>query len=320
MKGVKKLLIKDNSALAGVIEALLLVGLVAIILSTIQLVYIPEVMKQKETDHLDDVEKQFAQVKSVIETQSMMGVMQSDEAIAYSPMSSPLILGTKKLPYFVTSNSLGLLEIIDKEDTSDKNNEIELSPSVSDSRYINGIPLTSIRYTFYSMYQGYNTNYLYEGSGIIRNQTGGTYNTGEAMRINPAITVENISGSPGKIKIYYYITVLNCAPGKGNMQGIDLTYIRTNYTRHITHTDTLSDPDNHYIRIYSEHLDAWNKSLTDNRVGLLWEYDDRDYIDVIYKKSLNPSYIEISPNLKEIDVDFTIVELGVQLGSGTVIT
>lgn len=316
---MKKILIKNNFALAGVIEALLLVGLVAIILSTIQLAYIPEIMKQRESDHLDEVENQFSQLKSVIETQSMMGVMQSDEAIAHSPMSSPLILGTKKLPYFVTSNSFGFIEIVDKSEMVDKINEIELSPSVSDSRYINGIPLTSVKYTFYSMYQDYDTNYIYEGSGIILNQTGSSRDTGEAMKVNPAITVENISGSPGKIKIYYYIPILNCAPGKDNAQGLDITYIRTNYSSHITHTDTLTNPGDHYIRLYSNHLDAWNKSFMDNEIGLLWEYDHNGYIDVTYEKSANPKYIEISPNTKDIDIDFTILELGVQVGLGTVI-
>ena len=41
-------IIKEKHAVAGVIEALLLVGLVAVILSVIQLLYIPQVMEQRE--------------------------------------------------------------------------------------------------------------------------------------------------------------------------------------------------------------------------------------------------------------------------------
>jgi competence protein ComGC len=67
-----KKLIKRKDAVAGVIEALLLVALAAIIISTIQLVYIPQMMEQRESDHMDDVENQFSYLKSVIDLQSMV--------------------------------------------------------------------------------------------------------------------------------------------------------------------------------------------------------------------------------------------------------
>ena len=54
----KNKVFKDNKAVAGVIEALLIVALVSIIISTIQLIYIPEIMKQKEYDHMEEVENQ----------------------------------------------------------------------------------------------------------------------------------------------------------------------------------------------------------------------------------------------------------------------
>ena len=57
--------IRGNHAVAGVIEALLLVALVAIILSTIQLVYIPQVMNEREADHMEDVSNQFSFLKSI---------------------------------------------------------------------------------------------------------------------------------------------------------------------------------------------------------------------------------------------------------------
>ena len=56
-----------DQAVAGVIEALLLVALAAIVLSTIQLVYIPDIMEQREADHMDQVDNQFSHLKSVID-------------------------------------------------------------------------------------------------------------------------------------------------------------------------------------------------------------------------------------------------------------
>jgi len=59
----------NQCAVAGVIEALLMVALVAIILSFIQLYYVPEIMKDREADHMDQVSNQFSNLKSVIEIQ-----------------------------------------------------------------------------------------------------------------------------------------------------------------------------------------------------------------------------------------------------------
>ena len=44
-----------TQAVAGVIEALLMVALVSVVISIIQLVYIPQVMEQKEAEHMDQV-------------------------------------------------------------------------------------------------------------------------------------------------------------------------------------------------------------------------------------------------------------------------
>ena len=60
-----------TQAVAGVIEALLMVGLVAVIISIIQLNYIPQVMNQKEADHMDQVFNQMSSLKSMIDLQAM---------------------------------------------------------------------------------------------------------------------------------------------------------------------------------------------------------------------------------------------------------
>ena len=164
----KRVFISNDSALAGVLEALLLIGLVAIILSTIQLYYIPDIMEQRESEHMDQVANQFSQLKSTIEIQSMMGVLESDKPIAYSPMSSPIKLGSDKLSYFVTSWALGHVEIIDRYATG--NNEIYILPAPAD--FLNGIPLTSIKYEADNAYF-VDQSYILEGGGVILEQSDG---------------------------------------------------------------------------------------------------------------------------------------------------
>ena len=184
---LSKRIVKNNFALAGVIEALLLVALVAIILSIIQLTYVPEIMRQKESDHMDVVENQFSNLKSVIEIQSMMGCDDPDMPVAYSPMSSPITLGGNELPYFISSKSYGQIEIIDKDSTE---NMINIQP-MTINEYSSGIPLTSIIYTAENAYID-DRKYILEGGGIILNQTTGD-EPKPVGRVTPAMTVEDKS-------------------------------------------------------------------------------------------------------------------------------
>jgi len=303
---------KNNSALAGVIEALLLVGLVAIILSIIQLNYVPEIMRQKESDHMDVVENQFSNLKSVIEIQSMMGVTESDTPIAYSPMSSLLTLGSSELPYFISSKSYGDLNIIDMDSTDD--NKINIQP-MTISEYSSGIPLTSIVYSAQNAYID-DRNYILEGGGIILNQNSGG-NSIPVGRVRPAITVQNKS-EDGYIKIYYTIPVFVVHGEKRSASGYKDTYIRTNYSNHDTHTGTAT-----IIKILSENLEAWEDFISDEATGMLWEYDNIGYISISIDNydDLDPSSplcIKIEPNSKDIRVDVTVIKIGIQVGPGIV--
>ena len=183
---MKKILFaRNNSALAGVIEALLLVALVAIVLSTIQLYYVPEIMLQKEADHMDLVENQYASMKSTIETQAIMGIMQADQPIAYSTMSSPITLGNDKLPYFISSWALGHIDITDEDAAG--TDKIDLLPKPAD--FLNGIPLTSISYEANNAYFDDQT-YILEGGGIFLEQM-----QGETVKVPPPTNVDNLSNS-----------------------------------------------------------------------------------------------------------------------------
>lgn len=311
----KKILIKNKSALAGVIEALLLVALVAIILSIIQLVYIPEIMKEKEVDHVDVVENQFSNLKSVIEIQSLMGAMESDKPIAYSPMSSPITLGSKKLPYFISMGASGSIRITDTNDADIY--KINIQP-MSISKYSDGIPLTSIRYDAYNHYylDGAPIYFVYEGGAIILNQS----LKSEVMKVKPPISVENRSDD-GYIKIYYVLPVFVGVEGKKDIGGSNDQYIRTNYTTHYVHQNQVAS----FIKILSKHRDLWYEYLTDSSDGLLREYIDNGYINVsvVNYEEINPDSplcIKIEPDSLSVRVDLTVVEIGAQTGAGVITT
>jgi len=202
--------IRGNHAVAGVIEALLLVALVAIILSTIQLVYIPQVMSEREADHMDEVSNQFSFLKSIIDLQ---GVTKEDV-----PIASPITLGSRELPYFVTVRATGELNIIKDVDLYNINIDYEALV----------IPLTSIKYTAYNSYylDGADLIYVLEGGAIILKQP-----TGEAMRVEPAFTVTTAEeGENVVVNIYYDIPIITGLPGKNSTSGYTNCYVRTNYS------------------------------------------------------------------------------------------
>jgi len=297
-------LIKEKTAVAGVIEALLLVALVAVILSYIQFAYIPEMMEQKEADHMDQVSNQFAQLKSVIEVQSMMGTLGTGEPITYTPMLSPVTLGSKELPYFISARSYGQINLIDRDDAGDY--KINIQPAPAD--FPSGIPLTSIKYEA-DNYYFVDQTYVIEGGGIILRQP----NEGEVMRVYPGIAVENNSAL-GNIKIRYFIPLFTGIPGKKSYGHWEDCYVHTNYTNDYSHSGSAT-----FMHIYTDYPDAWYDCLVNESRGLLFEYHNNGYINIQLDDTVTPNMVEITPGSKSINLELTIVEIGVQVGPGYVL-
>lgn len=302
MKG--KSIIQDRFGLAGVLEAILLIALVSIILSMIQLYYVPEMMDQREADHMDQVSNQFAQLKSIIETQAMMGSMETGEPITYTPMSTPITLGSKELPYFISARSYGQIDLIDIEiaDT----HKINIQPAPGD--FPDGIPLTSIKYEAENFYFVDQT-YILEGGGIILKQS-----EGEVMRVNPGIVVENNSDF-NNIKIKYFIPLYKGVPGKKIWTDYKECYVYTNFTKHYTHSGNAN-----FVHLYTDYPNAWFDCFVNESRGILWEYYDNGYINVILDDTVKPNRIEITPGLGfDIILELTIAEIGVQVGPGYIV-
>ena len=312
---MKILIIRNSNAVAGVIEALLLIGLIAIILSLIQLYYVPDIMESRESDHMDQIANQYSYLKSVIEIQSTMGVINSDnpnpKSTAYTSISSPITLGNNPLPYFVTIGSTGSVNLIDEDDAKDY--RINIQPAPAD--FPSGIPLTSLEYTANNNYylNGADLIYTLEGGGIILKQP-----DGESMRVYPAINTVNYSN---EIEINWDIILFKGTSGKKSYSNgfgnpSEICYVRTNYTKHYEDTISLTSINNGFIHIYTDYTAAWNESLIQNDIGLLFEYYDNGYINVEVDKSTTPNRVKITPGSKNINLKLTIVEIGIQVGPG----
>jgi hypothetical protein len=302
----RKKFIFNNIAVSGVVEALLIVALVAIILATIQLVYIPDIMEDKETDHMNEVEKQFSYLKSVIDIQSM-----TKEKIL---ISSPVTLGSKELPYFVTMGATGQINVNDQSDVGNCRVKILPVPTLPDfpDGFItdnDGIPLTSIEYEASNSYID-DREYIFEGGGIIVQESIAE------MMVKPSIIVENTS--PTKITIYYNLPFFTSFPGrKSDASSYDepdkTVFIHTNYS--MDDSDSISVNS---LQIHTNYSDAWYQTLIKTSTGLLWEYNETGDVIVSRDDSQSPPVIEITPNNKDIDLELTVVKIGVQTGPGII--
>ncbi|MDG6218652.1 MAG: hypothetical protein QCI00_04345 [Candidatus Thermoplasmatota archaeon] len=275
----KRMVPKQSNAVAGVIEALLLVALVAVIISTIQLVYIPEIMKQQEADHMHEVENQFSHLKSIIDLQSSIK--------GRDPISSSITLGSRELPYFITARAFGRLYVFD-----DDNNYVEFFNNTND--IVLNVSLNAIIFESINAYY-INQNFILEGGGVILFQDDG----GESMKIHPQVTFINSSGT-----IYLNWTIYNFSVigGKDSADGYKSCYIRTQFASN----ETRSYENISYIRIYSNYVDAWNQSIDWLKVDAI--HTNTDY-----------SFVNISKNGSEIlSVDIEIVDIEVQIGVGTI--
>jgi hypothetical protein len=273
-----------DSAVAGVIEALLLVALAAIVLSTIQLVYIPEIMEQREAEHMDEVDNQFSYLKSVIDLQSAL-----TEDV---PISSPITLGSKELPYFVTARSFGQLDIIDSSSSYIK---------LIGASYIDK-PLTSIQLDVWNSYY-IGQRYILEGGAVFVKQS-----DGESVKIEPSIIVENISGDT---YITWQLPEFRSIAGKNSTSGYKNCFIRTNYTSNSEKPSESIDT----LEIHSEFLDAWNATFN----TLLEEAVKQGYITVIKYPVADPTCVQIKPGTKSLYLEMNVVTIGAQIGPGIVV-
>jgi hypothetical protein len=231
MKNRKK---HTNHAVAGVIEALLLVGLVAIVISMIQLQYIPMVMEQREADHMDQVSNQFSTLKSFIEMQYLINALDFDPPKTINaPFSTMLTLSSEPLPYFITAGSYGTISVEHSTNSYVSIDHVD-------------IPLTAIKYEASNVYFVPQT-YILEGGGIIVKQPQGT----PVMRADPSIRITNNSDN---ITIDFDIPIFKAVPGKNMTSGVGKCFIRTNYSKETEHYNKA--PVN-TINISTQYPTAW---------------------------------------------------------------
>lgn len=200
---VNRKLKNDDNGVVGIVVAVMLIGLIVSVVSLVQTVYVPKWMEQKESEHMEEVAAQFAQLKYAID-------IHSATKQEYNPISASVTLGSGELPYLMSVRSYGQLEILNSSQiTITKDNSTDYS-----------YPIGSIEYSSSNAYY-IDQTYAYECGAIILSQA-----MGNAFFIKPSLSVlkEN------EVTIYFNIINVSTIGKKGgSISGYGIYPIQTEF-------------------------------------------------------------------------------------------
>lgn len=231
----------SNEGVVGIVVAVLIIGLFITIITSIQTIYVPMWMEQKEAEHMENVANQFSMLKFAIDTQLV-----SENAM---PISTSIELGSKEMPFFLSSKSFGSLEIL----------QDEFILSVSSD--VNGYSSYSFGTIKYSSKNAYflDQSYIYEGGGVIMDQY-----KGNVMAIAPSFSFE-LNPYTYDINISLNIVNISKVKNKASVSGYGTYPVKTKFSQSYEPI-TITKVNN--LTIYTEYLNAWeiffNRTLTES--------------------------------------------------------
>lgn len=201
MKSIKK---KDE-AVAGIIVAVMIVGLIIAVISIIQSLYVPKWMESREAEHMGTIADQFSQLAFAIDSQAAM-----KQPI---PISTSITLGSKELGFLSSNKAFGRLAIIP-----------------NGGSYIIGLDIGSTSTGSFSTLQYASENsyfldqqYNYEAGALILNQT-----EGSVFTLEPTFSA-TYNASRGTANLSWTCINLNPIGDKLSISGYGTYPIRTTY-------------------------------------------------------------------------------------------
>jgi hypothetical protein len=275
----------NNEGVAGIIVAVMLIGIMFAFLSVVQLNYVPDWSEEREAEHMDTVSTQFTQLKFSVDLLSTVGV-------SGNKITTPITLGTQEipLPFLRSDKSFGFLRVFSDECVV---NITDTTPTT----YSNTIG--SIKYT--SRNSNYvDVEFIYEAGGVITNQ-----NLGNTMYVMPYFDVDYSSSVDITFDVVNFIesTGNTYTTGHGNIP-IKLEYIATD-TSPINNVNT--------ITICSNYLLAWHNFLNDTLLDSGLSYGASD--DFIIIENDEEITIDFNDALS-VDITLRIIDIDIKIGPG----
>ncbi len=286
MRGVRKAKNADD-AVVGIVAAFLIVGLIVAVVSVIQTVYIPKWMEQQEANHMEGIGNQFAQLKYAIDQH----MLTRQKGI---PITTSITLGSKELPFLMSSRAFGSLAIIPDQCS------ITVKNSTGVTKF--SCPVGIIEYSSANAYY-LNQDYIYEAGAVILNQ-----NQGNTMVIKPNFLVSKEE----KVSISFIITNISVVAGKNSIAGYGTYPIQTEFSYY---NDTIPVIQNvSTITIGTHYQNAWDIFIntTLRNQGLNYQKYGTDYTITISESGITVNFTDPS----NVNLDLKIIKINAQVAPG----
>ncbi|RLF35564.1 MAG: hypothetical protein DRM99_04385 [Thermoplasmata archaeon] len=236
MKNRYRKILDSNDGVAGVVVALLMIGLIFSAIALVQTVFVPQWMEKKEAEHMEEIANQFSQLKLAVDLQSL-------SAQQNIPVSCPITLGSKEIPFLSSVRSYGTLNLI-----SDG-----LKIEIKDNTRSPPVPYTlgSLQYSSENAYF-LNQVYTYEGGALILNQT-----SNDIMIVDPAIYQDPVDQNTLSLNLIKF----SCITGKTSATGYGTYSIQTSFLK----TETTQFFNVRQLTITTSSYSAWS-SFFENKI------------------------------------------------------
>ncbi len=278
----------NNEGAAGIIVAVMLIGLFFTFISVIQLTYIPDWSEEREAEHMEKVAEQFTQLKFAVDVLST--IEQSGNKI-----TTAVTLGTNEIPlplFLKSEKSYGYLRLMSDECIINITDTTPVS---------NSYPLGSIKYSPRNS-EYIETEYIYEAGGVITNQ-----NLGNTMYIMPYFSVDY----SGNVDITYEAIDFIDIAGKKYTTGHSITQIQLEYKG--KNTNTINNVDE--ITISTEYMSAWHNFFNDTLSTAGLTYGAGNDFEINENDIDNEITIDFN-NALTVDINMIITEINIQIGPG----
>jgi len=274
---MKSNLKSSDEAVVGIVTAILLVGLLVIVFSLIQTVYVPQWMEEIESEHMDEVASQFSYLKFATDVQ-----LQSSSNSNLS-ISIPITLGSDKIPYLLSERSYGDLDI------SSDSLTITIQNATNSYEYNLGMIQYSSRNSYFV-----DQTFSYELGAVIISQ-----HQGDFLSLSPFFSINKSQ----MINISFTLVNVSSVGSKTSAIGHSTSSILTKYISSSDQTITIDNVTQ--IQIDTSYPKSWkgffNETLEDEGLdyGLSSDYwitysEDNEWIIIHFNTSENANSLDLS--------------------------
>lgn len=247
-----KKLNKSNDAVAGVIGAIMIMGVITITITMVTAYYVPVWIEGNEASHMRQISNEFSSLKSTVD-------MQIQKGDRNTTMSSTITLGNEGLPFFDVAQTSGTLAI------NSFDNSINLRNS---SGNVNFSGFGNIKITPSNRYYT-QQSYVYENGALILYQP-----DGGVVSSSPQITIRNSTGN-----VTIAATLVSISGIEFTLGGTDTVEVQTKLllSWDYTYTWSADAKENITLNITTEYPTVWktwfDTELNKTENNLKWNTD-----------------------------------------------